>query len=156
MIEDRVAKRFLIAVKMDVPPDFQGSPKLHGIESPRGGGFSIMQTLQKDLVKEEDKEIHNKKAMIERVAMYWNGRGRTYRLTKGEKDGGDVICPKCRSHMTDKKFTRSERMYCCDDCGFMVPTGKVVKEKIIETEPEEELEVKFPIGQNSRRIYHGF
>ena len=106
-----------------------------------------------------DSERHNKTAMIERVAMYWNGRGRTYRLTKGEKDRGDISCPKCRDNMIDKKFTRSERMYCCENCGFMVPAGKVVKEKIVETEPENEFDVDVTeaiLGHNSRRAHHGF
>jgi ssDNA-binding Zn-finger/Zn-ribbon topoisomerase 1 len=38
---------------------YVGDPKMHGIESPRGGGFSIMQNLQKDLapeILEESKE----------------------------------------------------------------------------------------------------
>ena len=37
-------------------PQFVGDPETHGIDKPRGGGFSIMQNLQKDLRKEE-KEI---------------------------------------------------------------------------------------------------
>jgi len=52
----RVAERFG-AEKTDVPPDFQGDPEVHGIDEPRGGGFSIMQNLQKSLVKEEKKEL---------------------------------------------------------------------------------------------------
>lgn len=53
-VEARVSERF--AAKIDVPPDFQGNPETHGIDEPRGGGFSIMQNLQKSLVKEEENE----------------------------------------------------------------------------------------------------
>ena len=35
---------------------FVGNPETHGIDAPRGGGFSIMQDLQKDLHKEMKKE----------------------------------------------------------------------------------------------------
>lgn len=63
-IVERVMKRF--AEDIDVPPDFQGDPEVHGIDKPRGGGFSIMQNLQKDLVKEEVKE--DEKAKEARIA----------------------------------------------------------------------------------------
>jgi len=41
-------------VASDVPygDQFVGNPKTHGIDKPRGGGFSIMQNLQKDLAPE--------------------------------------------------------------------------------------------------------
>ena len=43
------------SVESPVPhgEQFVGDPKTHGIDSPRGGGFSIMQDLQKDLHREQ-------------------------------------------------------------------------------------------------------
>jgi len=36
----------------DADPQYVGDPEMHGLDHPRGGGFSIMQNLQKDLRKE--------------------------------------------------------------------------------------------------------
>ncbi len=66
-IADRVFERFAKKSQDDVPPDFQGNPETHGIDEPRGGGFSIMQKLQKDLVKEEDKKLKDEKAKAARA-----------------------------------------------------------------------------------------
>jgi ribosomal protein L37AE/L43A len=111
----------------DVPPDFVGDPKVHGIDEPRGGGFSIMQTLQDDLRKEEEKERTS--SLRSRRAMYWGGAGRTYRLDKREQDGSKPICcPKCKEPVTVEPFTRQEKLYSCPGCGFKVPSGKVITE----------------------------
>ena len=37
-------------------PQYVGDPKTHGLDAPRGGGFSIMQNLQKDLHEESYEE----------------------------------------------------------------------------------------------------
>ena len=55
-LASNVERSFLAKKDMNVPPDFVGDPKDHGIESPRGGGFSIMQNLQKDLHEESYEE----------------------------------------------------------------------------------------------------
>lgn len=147
----RVAARFA-AEKEDVPPDYQGNPKTHGIDDPRGGGFSIMQNLQKDLKEEQDEELDKPEkkdrkgrvlAAAVRQAMYWCSPGRTYRLTRQEQDGGVAVCPRCRSQMEKERFTRSEKMYRCPECGFKVPTGKVTTQKVeIEVEPDGDVEVE--------------
>lgn len=60
IVKSRMASRRSILAKSEdeaeADPQFVGDPKLHGLDKPRGGGFSIMQNLQKDLVKEEDAE----------------------------------------------------------------------------------------------------
>lgn len=156
-VEAKVFNRF--AADADVPPDFQGNPKTHGIDEPRGGGFSIMQNLQKDLKKEEEKDSKKSKkagsgnvmTSAVRQAMYWCSPDRTYRMTKQEQDEDSATCPKCKSHMENEKFTRSERMFRCPDCGFKVPSGKVTTKKIeIEIEPDGEVEVEVTMA-NCRR-----
>jgi len=78
-----------------------------------------------------------------RRAMYWGGPGRQYRLTKQEQDQGSVVCPRCKSEVSLKPFTKQEKIYTCDDCGFMIPTGKVMKERVkIEIEPDGEVEIE--------------
>lgn len=147
-IEDKVFKRFSKEEKEDVPPDFQGNPETHGIEEPRGGGFSIMQNLQKDLKKDEEKdEEKSRKGSIVtasvREAMYWCSPDRTYRLTKQEQEAGSAMCPKCKGDMENERFTRSERMYRCPECGFKIPSGKVTTKKVeIEIEPDGSVEVE--------------
>jgi predicted RNA-binding Zn-ribbon protein involved in translation (DUF1610 family) len=154
-IEARVAARFA-AQQTGVPPDFKGDPQTHGIENPRGGGFSIMQNLQEDLHKESEKEAEEgadvQASVARRVAMYWCAPERTYRLTKGEQGGGDIACPKCRQAMDKESFTRSEKMYRCSHCGFKIGTGKTVTKKIeIEIDPDGEIDVEITAGLKSRR-----
>ena len=53
----RIARRGRLSE--DIPgggDQFVGDPKTHGIDKPRGGGFSIMQNLQKDLAPESKEE----------------------------------------------------------------------------------------------------
>jgi len=167
VIASRVAARFA-KQKDDVPPDFQGDPRTHGIDEPRGGGFSIMQNLQKDLVKEEDEDEGEKKdkkaagvfSAAVREAMYWGGRGRTYRLTRHEQNGGDVVCPRCGGCMGQERFTKSEKMYRCPECGFMVPSGKVVTQRVeVEVEPDGGVEVEVTnaalrrVARNFHNVY---
>jgi predicted RNA-binding Zn-ribbon protein involved in translation (DUF1610 family) len=255
----KVAERFA-AQKLDVPPDFQGNPEVHGIDKPVGGGFSIMQNLQKKLVKEEVQERKKqerkreqeeekieasvktakkkdlrttvwdnhgnvfkawledghdgpvltlqektgstagkwswyvaslmgldsgrrigdrldldsgqnwyvtgmKKLMNEiedsaikmvpviashremqaavKQAMYWCSPGRTYRMTKQEQESGQASCPRCKGQMEKERFTRSEKMFRCPNCGFKVPSGSVTTQKIeIEIEPNGEVEIE--------------
>jgi len=149
------------AEKIDVPPDFQGDPEEHGIEEPRGGGFSIMQNLQKDLHEEsyEESGVTPPKtgsrlfSASVRQAMYWCGPERTYRLTKGEQNDGNAICPKCKGQMEKEPFTRSEKMWRCPECGFKVPTGKAINKIEIEIEPDGEIEVELTTaGLKPRRV----
>jgi hypothetical protein len=77
-----------------------------------------------------------------RRAMYWGGPGRTYRLTKNEQGEGPTACPRCKEEMTVGPFTKQEKIYSCGGCGFMIPSGKVTKERLkIEIEPDGEIEV---------------
>jgi DNA-directed RNA polymerase subunit RPC12/RpoP len=151
----RVAMRFA-KQKTDVPPDFQGDPEVHGIDEPRGGGFSIMQDLQKSLVKEEDKRASMPQRGFEsavREAMYWCSPGRTYRLTRQEQGEGPVSCPRCKSQMETEPFTKSEKMYRCPECGFKIPTGKVTTKRVeIEIEPDGGVEVEVK-GRSASTTY---
>lgn len=54
---ERLAYWVGMAAAEQVPhgEEFVGNPETHGIDEPRGGGFSIMQDLQKSLVKEQKK-----------------------------------------------------------------------------------------------------
>jgi predicted RNA-binding Zn-ribbon protein involved in translation (DUF1610 family) len=139
----------------DQPPHgdmFVGDPDMHGIDSPRGGGFSIMQDLQKDLHKEQKKEseagpkiagcrrgtdffaaeggVTDDASLKSRRAMYWGAPDRVYRLTKEEQEKGSAICPRCKKEMALEPFTKSEKLYLCQKCGFKVPTSKTTTTRI--------------------------
>ena len=222
---------------------YVGDPKTHGIDEPRGGGFSIMQQLQDDLRKEEKHEGTDPKvaavrlpadearrlestaksvaqdhfkrnakddavrmaydyseryawddippsyviqlyyetymeemarlcssAKKERVAksrdasvdldslksrraMYWGGPGRTYRLTRQEQQDGVSICPRCKKEMQQESFTKSEKLVLCPECGFKIPTSKVVTENPrVEVEIEQNGDVEVTVASlRSRR-----
>ncbi len=125
--------------------NFQGDPETHGIDKPRGGGFSIMQDLQKDLHKESTPTAAAKPVQARRMrrGMYWCAPGRTYRLTRNEQDGEEATCPKCGNRMDREPFTKGEKLYRCPECGFKVPTSKVTTQRVdIEVEPSGEVEVE--------------
>lgn len=215
-------------------PAYSGDPKTHGIDTPRGGGFSIMKRLQDDLhdesiedsglVEDEDtvkasqrvakkvqipekftklrsdvpgmkfylemkgdkvvmtfedakgketektypneyrKGWHNgvkkalnlalpsdkdfaawvkntfPKAEIEkpkqasyeglrsRRAIYHCERGRVYKQTRGETDGGELTCGRrgCGGVMELQPFTKSVKIYVCPECGWKITNDKVV------------------------------
>jgi rubrerythrin/ribosomal protein L37AE/L43A len=71
-----------------------------------------------------------------RRAMYWCSPDRTYRLTQEEQNGGLATCPKCRIEMQKERFTRSDKLWTCPECGFKIPTSKAVTQ----------VEVKVPAG----------
>jgi ferritin len=100
---------------------------IHGVEKPRGGGFSIMEDLQKDLHKESEDKAGLKTARS-RTAMYWTDKGRVYRMTRNEVDGTPV-CPKCKSDMERRPFTKSDKLLACTKCTFIIPLSSVVTEK---------------------------
>ena len=152
---------------------FVGNPDTHGIDTPRGGGFNIMQELQKDLHKEmknESQDAGPRIAMEEivekekeseagpkiaglksRRAMYWGGPDRVYRLTKEEQDSGSALCPKCKCNMGLEPFTKSEKLYTCESCGFKVPTSKTTTTKItIDVQPDGEVDVDVTTSKDKK------
>jgi hypothetical protein len=55
----RVASADIVSFDEETAEDneqFMGDPEIHGLDEPRGGGFSIMQDLQDDLHKESIKQ----------------------------------------------------------------------------------------------------
>ena len=50
------SRRGTIATDESDDPQYVGDGKLHGLDKPRGGGFSIMQELQEDLREESEEE----------------------------------------------------------------------------------------------------
>lgn len=97
---------------------------IHGISKPRGGGFSIMEDLQKDLHEEAQKKSSRRESSS-KTAMYWMDKGRVYRLTRDEQ-GNSPICPKCKAEMDRQPFTKSDKILVCKKCTFKIPTSSVV------------------------------
>jgi len=80
-----ISRRDRLALTEDeVGPQFVGDPKVHGIDKPRGGGFSIMQNLQKDLAPEALEEAEEGP----KIAPQQAGMGEDT-----EEDGGDQNAP---------------------------------------------------------------
>jgi DNA-directed RNA polymerase subunit RPC12/RpoP len=136
-LKDRGCRK-LSADDVATGPQFVGDPKTHGIDKPRGGGFSIMQDLQKDLHKEMKKESEagpktaadSQPELKSRRAMYWGAPDRVYRLTRNEQENGTAVCPKCKKDMALEPFTKSEKLYNCPSCGFKVPSSKTTTTRI--------------------------
>jgi len=65
-----------------------------------------------------------------RRAMYWGGPDRVYRLTRTEQENGTAVCPKCKKEMAKEPFTKSDKLYTCQSCGFKVPTSKTTTTRV--------------------------
>ena len=65
-----------------------------------------------------------------RRAMYWCGPNRTYRLTRQEQNCETPTCPKCNGQMVKEPFTKSEKIYICQECKFKVPSGSIVTDRV--------------------------
>lgn len=64
-------------------------------------------------------------------ALYWNSPDRKYRMTKSETDSGVPTCPKCpgvelRKVIYKREDGKSERLYCCGDCLFLIKRSDIV------------------------------
>jgi len=130
-----------------VPYDqFVGDPKTHGIDSPRGGGFSIMQDLAKDLHQESTRQA----GLKSRRGMYWGAPDRTYRLTRQEQENGSAMCPKCRKDMELQPFVKKDKLYVCPSCGFKVPRSKAVTKIEIEVKDGEVTDVDVTTAKGRR------
>jgi ribosomal protein L37AE/L43A len=87
-----------------------------------------------------------------RRAMYWMDKGRSYRMTKQEQSTGGALCPKCKGEMTKEPFTRKEKLWNCQDCGFKVPSGSVhTGPRIVDVEMEDgKLEIEIAASRRGR------
>jgi ribosomal protein L37AE/L43A len=66
------------------------------------------------------------KISTRRMAMYHAQPGRTYRRTRAETESNEANCPKCGGDMDIEPFTKSEKMWRCSECGWKIPTSKVL------------------------------
>jgi hypothetical protein len=75
-----------------------------------------------------------------RRAMYWCAPDRTFSLTQQEQANGTAMCPQCKCDMNKEKFTRSDKLLMCPECGFKVPSSKTVTQ--IEVKVPENVSVE--------------
>ena len=85
-----------------------------------------------------------------RRAMYWGGPDRIYRLTREEQDSGSAACPKCKCNMGLEPFTRSEKLYTCESCGFKVPTSKTTTTQITIKQQDGEVDVDVTTSKDKK------
>lgn len=134
----------------DTNPQFVGDPKVHGIDQPRGGGFSIMQDLQKDLRKEsgddnpklsEIQASHIRTAsIVESMVTSWNDDGSITEAKETTWTGDDAkIASDSNSVPSFKdiqaRYAAEGKHHClrltCVACGN-VQTCRCSKEKVNE------------------------
>lgn len=82
------------------------------------------------LVEELDqimrKEARVAERYIRRKAMYWHGRDRQYRATRGELESGKYCCPRCSDSPTlvpavyKRREGSSVKLLNCQGCSFLI------------------------------------
>lgn len=55
-----------------------------------------------------------------RLAIYWNGGKRKYKVTKKEVDSGKLSCPRCRDLLRPRTYRAGQRVLMCTKCGFSI------------------------------------
>lgn len=124
---------------------FVGDPETHGIDEPISGGFDVMRNLARRL-HEESVEDADKGPLVDpmvatktarsRRGVYYMQAPRVYRRTKNEQDGAPLRCPDCGCEgMEKQRFTQSRKLWVCHECGFKIPTDKIVDKPIEDEDP---------------------
>lgn len=71
-----------------------------------------------------------REAMLKRVALYWAGPGRQYRMNRAEREAGCPNCPKCCDPMRKTTYKMEEgarvALWCCPSCLFLVRRDDVI------------------------------
>jgi ribosomal protein L37AE/L43A len=102
----------------------QGDPSTHGLDTPVSGGTNVMQNLVKDLRTEASQVSGN--GTGRRMAVYHAQRGRFYKRNRAEAESDGANCPKCGDPMQIEPYTKSEKMWRCPECGWKIPTSRVL------------------------------
>lgn len=55
-----------------------------------------------------------------RIAIYWKDNRRRYRVTQRERESGILFCPRCRSHLKPRTYTKGRKHFMCKECGFSI------------------------------------
>lgn len=86
-------------------------------------------------------------------AIYHKQRGRVYRQTREEKQTGTLQCPKCKEGFLSKQpYTRSTKIYICDNCGFKITTDKIIASEMLEQSDKQEAD-KMVFNEESKSGY---
>ena len=73
-----------------------------------------------------------KKALGEKVALYWVGQDRKYRMTSGEVEAGCPCCPRCEGTLPleravyKRRDGRSEKLLGCKQCLFLIKEDDIM------------------------------
>jgi predicted RNA-binding Zn-ribbon protein involved in translation (DUF1610 family) len=97
---------------------------MNGVGIGPGKGQKYDAVTGRKLQGSDFSEIHSRRAM------YWGGPDRVYRLTRTEQENGTAVCPKCKKEMQKEPFTKSDKLYTCESCGFKVPTSKTTTTRV--------------------------
>jgi DNA-directed RNA polymerase subunit RPC12/RpoP len=134
-LPEMIAKAFKARIQRSMAgmfgPEFQGVE----IELPT---TQMIQELRDELLQSRsgkativldlntDRYTFKRAALYSRRAMYWSSPERIYRLTKREIVDSSALCPKCRKEMELEPYTKTDRMYRCQLCGFKIPRSSVI------------------------------
>lgn len=60
------------------------------------------------------------------LALYWKDSGRKYKVTKREKESGNLTCPRCRSSLKPRTYRHNKTCLQCKGCGFAISPKDLV------------------------------
>jgi predicted RNA-binding Zn-ribbon protein involved in translation (DUF1610 family) len=128
---DKTGKRIRVDAIVSYP-DASGKQQSGNVVDVLDSGKVVVENDEGDYVEVSHDEVRVKRMSIgkSRRAMYWGAPDRVYRLTKDEQANGSAVCPRCKKEMALEPFTKSEKLYLCQKCGFKVPTSKTTNTRI--------------------------
>lgn len=78
-------------------------------------------------------------SFLEKKAIYWADKGRTYRATRQEQDSGDFYCPRCaESVLRPAVYKKKVRLLGCPECLFLIKQSDLIGCEHVNPPPEEE------------------
>lgn len=120
--------------------------------SPQPSGLTFVDTSPSGFDVHRNASNDELKSLRSRRAMYWGAPDRVYRLTRTEQENGKAVCPKCREEMGVEPFTKKDKLYTCQSCGFKVPTSKTTTTRItVDVENDGEVDVDVTTAGRGRK-----
>jgi len=78
-----------------------------------------------------------------RLAIYWKDNSRRYKVTKREKESGELYCPRCakdkdgqRSILKPRTYRQNKRVWSCSKCGFHISPKDLIASKLLKIATE--------------------
>lgn len=136
-LQQHALKRIISRHEEDTMPVYRAACKawhfgLDEIEAFRRISAELGDNFTTDSIRLTISNLYN---FGQRLAIYWKDTSRRYRVTKRERESGQLHCPRCardkdgnRPILKPRTYRQSKKVYSCSKCGFHISPKDLVYE----------------------------